>query len=61
MLKCILVGMCIGFTAILKVIPLIFQLNSARNQLIALIIGVPVFAVPILLFLASIIKRFIKD
>ena len=60
MLKYILTGMSIGFTAILKVLPLLSQLTSTKNQIIASCIGVPVFAVPILKFVVSIVKRFIN-
>lgn len=57
---CILSGMGVGLMAFFKVLPIFNELGNIKEEIIACVIGVPVFVVSIALMVPTIVKAFKK-
>lgn len=56
MIKCVFAGICVGFEAFLKVLPLYEQINDIKEQLISSALGIPVVIVSIIFLIPTIIR-----
>lgn len=55
-LDCLFAGMGVGFLAFSKILPVLFQLNNLKWQIIAAFFGIPVAALFLIRITAKIIK-----
>ncbi len=60
LIQCVFSGFMVVIVAIVKAIPLYFQLNAIKTEIIAVAFGVPTFVVTIVLLLPKLLKRIKK-
>ena len=57
MIQCLLSGMCVGFMAFLKILPIFDELGNLKIEIIAAILGVPIAVISGVFITIKLIKK----